>query len=68
MRVLFQAWADFHFIFHLPQQESAGESKTSTTAQVCLLFQIFSSFINKCINSTLSSRDEAKSSVSKVPK
>lgn len=45
-----------YFIFHLPQQESAGESKTSTTAQVHLLFQIFCSFINKYINSALSHR------------
>lgn len=55
MSVLFEAGANLYFMFHLPQQESAGESKTSTTAQVHLLFQIFCSFINNNINSTLSS-------------
>lgn len=52
MTVLFEAGAHLYFIFHL--QESAGESKTSTTAQVHLLFQLFCSFINKHRNSALS--------------
>lgn len=68
MSVLFEAGAYFYVVIHLSQQESAGESKTSATAQVHLLFQLFCSFINKYTNSTLSTWDEAKSSVGEAPR